>query len=53
MSPMIIILLAFGFVLFVLATFNIPTPPKYNLIAAGLAFWILVEILYGVGHVVR
>ena len=40
-----LILLVFGFVLFVLAAFNVSA--KWNLIAAGLAFWILTEILFG------
>lgn len=52
MTPLLIILLAFGFVCFTLATFGVNTnPPRWNLVAAGLAFWILTEILYGVGHI--
>lgn len=31
------ILLVFAFVLFVLATFKVPEPPRANLMAAGLA----------------
>ena len=42
-----LILLVFGFVCFALAAFWQPNPPRVNLIAAGLAFWILAEIL---GH---
>jgi hypothetical protein len=39
------ILLCFAFVLFVIATFNVPA--KWNLIAAGLAFWVLSILLSG------
>ncbi len=39
-----LILLVFSFVCFALATFWNPTPPR-NLVAAGLAFWVLAEIL--------
>lgn len=44
------ILLVFAFVLFVLAAFNVKSD-KWNLIAAGLAFWVL-SILLGAmtGH---
>jgi hypothetical protein len=39
------ILLIFAFVLFVLAAIGIPTPPRFNLIAAGLAFWVLALLV--------
>jgi hypothetical protein len=42
-----IILLVFAFVLFVLATFNVSA--RWNLIAAGLAFWVLSVLLGGIG----
>lgn len=42
-----LILLVFGFVCFVLAAIGVPNPPRFNLIAAGLAFWILTVILAG------
>jgi len=41
-----LILLVFAFVLFAIAAFNVPS--RVNLIAAGLAMWVLAEIL---GHV--
>ena len=44
------ILLVFAFVLFVLATFNVPS--KFSLIAAGLAFWVLSVLLGGL-HVLH
>lgn len=46
-----LILLVFAFVCFVLAAFW-PNPPRVNLIAAGLAFWVLSVILGGhlLGH---
>jgi hypothetical protein len=42
-----LILLVFAFVLFVLATFNVSA--RWNLIAAGLAFWVLSVLLGGLG----
>jgi hypothetical protein len=42
-----IILLVFAFVLFCLATFNVAA--RWNLIAAGLAFWVLSVLLGGIG----
>ena len=44
-----LILLVFAFVLFALATFGFGSP--YNLVAAGLAFWVLSLLLGGVGHI--
>lgn len=40
-----LICLVFAFVCFVLAAFWNPAPPRVNLIAAGLAFWALADIL--------
>ncbi len=42
-----LILLVFAFVLFVLASFNVSS--RWNLIAAGLAFWVLSILLGGLG----
>lgn len=42
-----LILLVFAFVCFTLAAFWNPSPPRVNLIAAGLAFWVLSVILAG------
>jgi hypothetical protein len=43
------ILLVFAFVLFVLAAIGIPNPPqRWNLVAAGLAFWVLSVLLSGI-----
>lgn len=42
-----LILLVFGFVLFVLAGLGIPAsnpPSRFNLVSFGLACWILAEI---------
>ncbi len=39
------ILLVFAFVLFCLSTFNVSA--KWNLVAAGLAFWVLSILLGG------
>jgi hypothetical protein len=44
-----IILLVFAFVLFVLAAFNVAST-RWNLIAAGLAFWVLSLLLGGIAH---
>jgi hypothetical protein len=38
-----LILLVVAFVLFVLATFNVAS--RINLVAAGLALWVLVPLL--------
>ena len=46
MSIIILILLVFGFVFFVLSALNVPSG-RFSLIAAGLACWILADIL---GH---
>jgi hypothetical protein len=42
-----LILLVFAFVCFALAAFWNPNPPRINLIAAGLAFWVLSLVLAG------
>lgn len=42
---MILGLLIAGFVLFVLSTIGVPSPPRFTLQSAGLACWILAEIL--------
>lgn len=41
------ILLVFAFVCFTLSGFWNPAPPRVNLVAAGLAFWVLSIILAG------
>jgi hypothetical protein len=44
MSPILtMLLLAVAFVLFVLATFGVAS--RVNLLAAGLALWVLVQFL--------
>lgn len=37
-----LVLLAFAFVCFVLSAVGVPNPPapRFNLVAAGLAFWV-------------
>lgn len=42
-------LLFIAFVCFVLASFWQPSPPRVNLIAAGLASWVLAELLVHTG----
>lgn len=42
-----LILLVFAFVCFFLATIGVPSSPRFNLIAAGLGFWVLSVILAG------
>lgn len=39
------ILLVAAFVLFVLSAIGIPSPPRFNLMAAGLACWVLAELI--------
>lgn len=44
MSPILtMLLLALAFLLFVLAAFGVPS--RVNLLAAGLALWVLVQFL--------
>jgi hypothetical protein len=45
MSIVTLILLVVAFVLFVLAAVGIPSPPRWNFIAGGLAFWVLTVFL--------
>lgn len=35
------ILLVAAFILFVLSALGVPSPPRFNLMAAGLACWVL------------
>ena len=48
-----LILLVFAFVLFVLAGFNVPAAPRFNLIGLGLAFAVLAELVARVPLVTR
>jgi hypothetical protein len=41
----ILFLLVLGLVMFILAALNVPAPPRFNLMAGGLAAWILAEII--------
>lgn len=45
------ILLVIAFILFLLAAFGIAA--RINLVAAGLAVWVLAALLAGAGAVVR
>lgn len=45
-----LILLVFAFVCFCLATFGVGS--RFNLVAAGLAFWVL-SILLGGAHILH
>lgn len=38
------ILMVAAFVLFVLATIGIANPPRFNLMAAGLACWVAAQL---------
>jgi len=42
-----LILMVAAFVLFILATIGIPSPPRFNLMAGGLACWSLAVLLMG------
>ncbi|HEY2024601.1 hypothetical protein [Paraburkholderia sp.] len=44
-----LVLMIVALVLFALAAFNVAVPPRFNLTAAGLAFWLLSVLL---GHFV-
>lgn len=44
-------LLIAAFILFVLSTIGVPSPPRFSLMAAGLACWVLAEIIgHGILH---
>lgn len=46
-----LVLLIAAFILFVLSALNIPSPPRFNLLAAGLACWVLSELFgHGILH---
>lgn len=48
-----LILLVFSFVFFTLSTFGVPSHPRFNLVSAGLALWVLSILLGGIaaaGH---
>ena len=48
MATIGLILMVAAFVLFLLAALGIPSPPRFNLMAGGLACWALAVILGGV-----
>ncbi len=48
MSILTLILLVLAFVLFAVSAVGVPSPPRFNLMAAGLAFWVLSVILSNV-----
>jgi hypothetical protein len=45
MTSLRLICLVFAFVCFLLAACNVPTPPRVNLQALGLAFWMATLFL--------
>jgi hypothetical protein len=45
MAVLDMILLVLAFVLFVLSAIGVPPPPRVNLLAAGLACWVLTFIV--------
>jgi hypothetical protein len=44
MSTVVLVLLVAGFICLALATFGV-APPRINLLAAGLALWLLAELI--------
>jgi hypothetical protein len=44
MNIITVVLLVVALVLFVLCTLNTPSPPRFNLLAAGLAFCVLAML---------
>lgn len=42
------ILMVAAFVLFVLSALGVPSPPRFNLMAGGLACWVLAILIGGV-----
>jgi hypothetical protein len=51
MTIVALILLVLAFLLFVLSGFGIVGSPRWNLVALGLAAWVLSLLLNGVGAV--
>lgn len=47
-----LILMVFSFVCAVLATIGIPSPPRFNLLAAAFAFFI-AALIFGGEHIGR
>lgn len=45
MATVTLILLVLAFVLFLLSAIGIPSPPRFNLMAGGLACWVLAVLL--------
>jgi hypothetical protein len=43
-----LVLMVAAFILFILAALNVPSPPRFNLIAAGLAMWLLSVLINNV-----
>ena len=41
------VLLVAAFILFILAALGVPSPPRFNLMAGGLACWVLSILLGG------
>lgn len=39
------VLLIIAFVFFILAAISVPSPPRLNWVAAGLAFWVLAILI--------
>jgi hypothetical protein len=47
MATIGLILMVAAFILFLLSAIGVPTPPRFSLIAGGLACWTLAIILGG------
>lgn len=48
--PWVMILYVAAFILFVLAALNIPSPPRFNLMAAGLACLVAGMMVAGLAR---
>jgi hypothetical protein len=48
MGTVSLVLMVLVFVAFIVATANVPMPPRINMTALGLALWSLAVILGGV-----
>lgn len=48
MATVSLVLMILAFISFIVATAGFPQPPRINMVALGLALWVLASLLGGV-----